>query len=152
MPSKLEYLLVLALALLGNAAMAEEDAISKQTREWCAAECKEIDSHYVPPENLKNPDAKKLTIIVQCQFYRSNELHNIRPIVTLSYDARKPYEFDLYHLETAAIEAMQKTGHFVYPTMPLKPNLVWTMTYTRQPSKVPPTKVELEQAPPRKPW
>jgi hypothetical protein len=138
---------MLGCTLFGCAAIAAGDAVANQIRDWCAAECKTVDSKYVAPKNLKNKDSSNLTIIIKCEIHPDHSVRRIRPVMTLKPAERGPYETDLYYLETAAIEAIQNTVDVTYPAMPLKPNSTWTMTYTRQPTKVPKTKVELEQTP-----
>jgi hypothetical protein len=142
--------LILALIFLvgGATALADEKATSSEEKAWCAQELKSIDQHYHQPK-LKNPDSKSICVVVQALLFQTgttSRVGNFRPIQQIPVDKRKPFETDIFYMETAIIEAMQHSQPVPYPKMPIKPNRYWMITYTRDPSKNPPTKLVLEQS------
>jgi hypothetical protein len=140
--------LVLLLVIVCTSVFADEKTMSPQEKAWCVDELKKIDSRYHQPK-LINPDAKSICTIVQGILFPKGpkaRCGNYRPIQTIPEAQRKPLEMDIFDIESAMIEAMQRSQPFLYPTMPLKPNACWMITYTRDPSKNPPTKLVIEQS------
>jgi hypothetical protein len=122
--------------------------MSPEETAWCTQELKSIDSHYIQPK-LSNPDSKSICVVVQALLFQTGQkarAGNFRPVQTIPVGKRKPFENDLFIMETAMIDALQNSQPIPYPKMPIKPNGYWMLTYTRDPSQNPPTKLVLEQS------